>query len=329
MSKTVGPLPPEPGNHATEFSVTLPGKPSATSLEFGIPVIHGPTLDWLCLESSKHRDYTSACSTNYIDLAQQTSQSDNSEKLSRYPFHDTLTQPQRCSEPVNGMYGEGTGVVAQTPASQAQVACSPMSSTGAPEFQGLPEHITEYIRRARNLVENQSYNNEQQHDDTNDQTVVADVESSHLSQRNHGISCNIKWSDIVSQPAKVQTRPYTPGGFPSRMRASAKDKKSRGSVKQKHGSEMKSPRGQVRVKNKNVFTIRGRKHPMRENFKGKGIPVTYCTNVTFDLKAKHKTHNVKSVDSGVYAMVLELNGFQSFIRRSAFHSQVCSTCLYL
>ncbi len=53
-------------------------------------------------------------------------------------------------------------------------------------------------------------------------------------------------------------------------------------------------------------------------------PVVYCTNVTVDNKAKHKTHNVTSVKPEEYTMVSEMNGIQSFIRRSAFHAQVCS-----
>ena len=53
-------------------------------------------------------------------------------------------------------------------------------------------------------------------------------------------------------------------------------------------------------------------------------PVTYCTNMTFDEKAKHKAHNVTSVEPEEYAAVMELNGVRSFIRRSAFHAQVCS-----
>ena len=69
---------------------------------------------------------------------------------------------------------------------------------------------------------------------------------------------------------------------------------------------------------------RGRQGREEANLSRGKPPVVYCTNVTVDNKPKHKTHNVTSVKPEEYTMVSEMNGIQSFIRRSAFHAQVCS-----
>ena len=58
MLATMGSVSKEPGDHVTEVSVILPGRPSAMSLEFGIPVIHDRTVDRLCLESAKQMECT-------------------------------------------------------------------------------------------------------------------------------------------------------------------------------------------------------------------------------------------------------------------------------
>ena len=72
------------------------------------------------------------------------------------------------------------------------------------------------------------------------------------------------------------------------------------------------------------YKLRGRQRKEEASLSRGKPPVVYCTNVTVDNKAKHKTHNVTSVKPEEYTMVSEMNGIQSFIRRSAFHAQVCS-----
>ncbi len=123
---TMSAVPRPPCGCVGGVSVTLPGRSSATGLEFGIPVIRENTVDRLCLESDNHgHKVGSGLGTR----------SDTAEVGSSPTPEDALHYADRISKRSNEHTGKS--------ANYAQVANEP--------YRGeLPPHIAAFIRTSRN-----------------------------------------------------------------------------------------------------------------------------------------------------------------------------------
>ncbi len=160
----------EPHDYMTEKTVILPGSPSVTRIEFGIPVIRDPTVDRFCLKSVSHRQCSQddAASLNSPSDTSQSSQT--SENAKYYGDHTTNAETTKPVVPT-------TVAVDHTQVEQEISACS--------EFHILPEYIAKFIRDDRAGLHSA------------EQNATETVET----------PSDILWSDIVSISADVKVKP--------------------------------------------------------------------------------------------------------------------------
>ncbi len=153
-----------------EKSVTLPGSPSVTRVEFGIPVIRDHTVDRLCLKSASHRQCSqddAASLTSPSDTSQSSQTSENAKYCGDHTANAETTKPVVPT----------TVAVDHIQVEQEISACS--------EFHILPEYIAKFIRDDRAGLH------------SSEQNAPEDVES----------PCAVLWSDIVSISADVKVKP--------------------------------------------------------------------------------------------------------------------------